>query len=95
MKKLFILLCFGIGSLISTAQTTAAIDTSLNDSIIDNNDLKYIEGKLIKQEQEIQALKKDNNQLKKEIKQLKSSFNVGNKTKLTISRKGSKQITTE
>lgn len=52
------------------------------------------EERLNKQEQEIEALKKDNQLLKKQINQLKSSLpNV--KRRLHVSRVGSKQLITE
>lgn len=94
MKTLLILVCLGFYTLTSNAQKEEAIIIPAKDTIV-SDDTKYTEERLIRQEQEMQALKRDNEYLKKEMKQLKSAFNMNGKSRFTISRRGSKQVIAE
>lgn len=91
MKKYILLACIGAFTHVLNAQNTGSIVASANDTNVTEN-VNIAEARLIKQEQEVQALKRDNEAIKKEIKQLKSALSIGSKNKVTISRKGSKQV---
>lgn len=93
MKRILTLVAFAIFSHVSNAQSGDAIVSS-NDTVVSGKS-KSIEERLNKQEQELQSLKRDNDSLKKEVKQLKSAVSAGGNKKITVSRRGSKQVVTE
>ncbi|MDB5249501.1 MAG: hypothetical protein JWQ40_3895 [Segetibacter sp.] len=95
MKRLITIVFLSAFTYASNAQSGDAIYTSSNDTAAANKS-KAVEERLNKQEQELLALKKDNESLKKEVKQLKASaVRTGGNKKITISRVGSKQVVTE
>lgn len=94
MKKVLSLVILAALSHVSGAQSEDAIISLSNDTVVPAKS-KSIEERLDKQEQELQALKRDNESLKKEFKQLKSAINIGGKRRVTISRIGSKQVIAE
>ena len=92
MKKILIIGLLACYTHISSAQGTKEIVSSNIDTTTVDNKTSSVEDRLNKQDQEIQALKKDNETLKKQMKQLNPT---NAKRRIVVSRVGSKQIVTE
>jgi uncharacterized protein YlxW (UPF0749 family) len=91
MKNLLTIVFFAAFSFSLNAQKSDVESAKLNDTASAE---RSIEERLQKQEEAILSIRKENEVLKKEIKKLKSSFTDGRR-KLTVSRKGSKQVIME
>jgi TolA-binding protein len=104
MKKIIVLLCLAAFTHVSNAQNgEATVSSVANDSVVkenaksavDNTKSMSLEDRLNKQEQEVQALRKDNETLRTQVRQLKSALNFDGNKKITVSRRGSKQVISE
>lgn len=92
MKKIFMIACLVAYSHFSNAQN--ASETVSFDTTKVENKIDVLQQRLSKQEQEMQAVKKENETLKKQVKMLQSS--IGNTPrKVSVSRTGSKQVVIE
>lgn len=94
MKKILIIGFLALYSHISNAQNASEVNPSGGDTTPILTKTIPAEGRLDKLEKEIQAVKRDNENLKKQVHHLRSSVpNV--KRKITVSRVGSKQVIAE
>jgi predicted nucleic acid-binding Zn-ribbon protein len=94
MKRIIIIGVLAMYSHISSAQSSQELVAGNTDTTDLSTKSVTLEDRLNKQEVEIQALKKDNSLLKKQMKQVRSSLPATSR-KLTISRTGSKQLVTQ
>lgn len=94
MKKIVTIVLLATYSHISSAQSSDEIVSSNVDTTPIATKTVSPEQRLNKHEQEIQTLKRDNEVLKKQVNQLKSSL-PNTKRKFTVSRTGSKQVIAE
>jgi len=91
MKRIIIIGFLAVYSHISSAQTSQELVPANPDTTGVTTKTVVLEDRLNKQEAEIQALKKDNSLLKKQMQQVRPSL-PGASRKFTISRTGSKQL---
>jgi septal ring factor EnvC (AmiA/AmiB activator) len=91
MKKILILSFLLSYAHFTNAQNASEIVSPNIDTTTVGVKAGSVEERLNKQEQQFQALKKENEVLKKQVKQIRSSLNYTNR-KVTVSRTGSKQI---
>ncbi len=95
MKKLFILVILAGFSHMSNGQEKEMVPQGSNDSTVANK-IEALEQKLNEQQEVVESLKKENSSIKKQLKQLKSTgIFRSNNNKVTITRRGSKQVITE
>jgi small-conductance mechanosensitive channel len=95
MKKIILAALLAVFSHVTNAQSSEEVVSKNIDTIVDTTPkAEALDDRLTKQETELKALKKDNELLKNQVKQIKSSL-PNSKRKFTVSRAGSKQIVVE
>jgi septal ring factor EnvC (AmiA/AmiB activator) len=94
MKKILIVGFLALYSHLSNAQNASEVTPSGGNTTPVSTKSVSEEGRLNKLEKEMQALKRDNDTLKKQVSQLRSSTPKV-KRKITVSRMGSKQVILE
>ena len=101
MKKILVFLFMCAINYTSDAQDIQTAGAYSNDSVASSNDRisseksKSIEERLTRQEEEMKSLKKDNELLKQQVNRLKTASNISSNSRVTISRRGSKQVSFE
>jgi len=94
MKKILLAALLAVFSHVTNAQSSEEVVSGNIDTTSYTPKAETLDERLTKQETELKALKKDNQLLKNEVKQMKSSL-PNSKRKFAVSRVGSKQIVLE
>ncbi|WP_147201617.1 hypothetical protein [Segetibacter aerophilus] len=94
MRKLFILGMLVVYSHVTNAQNASENVQTVADSTPVSTNIASSEARLNRLEKDMQSLKKENEILKKQMKQASSAF-PNAKRKITVSRVGSKQVIVE
>jgi len=94
MKKILLAALLAVFSHVTNAQSSEEVVSGNIDTTSYTLKAETLDERLTKQETELKALKKDNQLLKNEVKQMKSSL-PNSKRKFAVSRVGSKQIVLE
>ncbi len=94
MKKLLIICLLVSYAHLTNAQHANEMVSPNIDTTTSGAKVGSVEERLNEQEQQLKVLKKENEVLKKQVKQIRSSLNYSNR-KVTVSRTGSKQLIVE
>jgi hypothetical protein len=93
MRKILIMSLLVAYSHLTSAQNAGENVSALNDTTLVGTNTVLLEERLNKHEEQLNSLKKENEVLKKQMKQLQTLFNSNRK--VVVSRTGSKQLIVE